>query len=141
MRGNIPIQTMALVLGQHVRVGNEDNLWGPDRKRRTTVQQVEGVVREQRIEARARAYLHANCSHCHRPGGGSPVAMDLRYTTSLAATKTCGITPTGSDLGIAGAKLVAPGDPPSSLLVRRMRSTTSSRITCSCTASASTCSR
>ncbi|MFO0639843.1 MAG: PQQ-dependent sugar dehydrogenase [Polyangiaceae bacterium] len=80
------------------------------------------------IEARARAYLHANCSHCHRPGGGSPVAMDLRYTTSLAATKTCGITPTGSDLGIAGAKLVAPGDPPSSLLVRRMRSTTSSRM-------------
>ncbi len=45
MRGNIPIQTMALVLGQHVRVGNEDNLWGPDRKRRTTVQQVEGAVR------------------------------------------------------------------------------------------------
>ena len=22
------------------------------------------------IDARARAYLHANCSHCHRPGGG-----------------------------------------------------------------------
>jgi uncharacterized protein (DUF849 family) len=45
MRGLIPISTMALVLGQHVRVGNEDNLWGPDKKRRTTVQQIEGAVR------------------------------------------------------------------------------------------------
>jgi uncharacterized protein (DUF849 family) len=45
MRGNIPIQAMGLVLGQHVRVGNEDNLWGPDKTRRTAVQQIEGTVR------------------------------------------------------------------------------------------------
>ena len=36
---------MALVLGQHIRVGNEDNLWGADRKRATSVKQIEGVVR------------------------------------------------------------------------------------------------
>ena len=34
-----------IVLGQHVRVGNEDNLWGADRKRKTTVEQIQGVVR------------------------------------------------------------------------------------------------
>ncbi|MDI3564015.1 3-keto-5-aminohexanoate cleavage protein [Bradyrhizobium sp. Arg816] len=45
MRGLIPISAMAIVLGQHVRVGNEDNLWGPDKERRTTVQQIEGAVR------------------------------------------------------------------------------------------------
>jgi hypothetical protein len=45
MRGLISISAMAIVLGQHVRVGNEDNLWGPDKKRRTSVQQVEGAVR------------------------------------------------------------------------------------------------
>jgi uncharacterized protein (DUF849 family) len=45
MRGLIPISAMALVLGQHIRVGNEDNLWGVDKTRRTSVQQVEGVVR------------------------------------------------------------------------------------------------
>ncbi|MFO1079006.1 MAG: 3-keto-5-aminohexanoate cleavage protein [Reyranellaceae bacterium] len=45
MRGLISLSAMATVLGQHVRVGNEDNLWGVDRKRRTSVQQVEGAVR------------------------------------------------------------------------------------------------
>jgi uncharacterized protein (DUF849 family) len=45
MRGLIPLSAMALVLGQHIRVGNEDNLWGVDKQRRTSVQQVEGVVR------------------------------------------------------------------------------------------------
>ncbi len=45
MRGLISLSAMALVLGQHVRVGNEDNLWGANRQRLTSVQQVEGVVR------------------------------------------------------------------------------------------------
>jgi beta-keto acid cleavage enzyme len=45
MRGLISLSAMAIVLGQHVRVGNEDNLWGSDKKRRTSVQQVEGAVR------------------------------------------------------------------------------------------------
>ena len=45
MRGLISLSAMAIVLGQHVRVGNEDNLWGPDKKRRSTVQQIEGAVR------------------------------------------------------------------------------------------------
>lgn len=45
MRGLISISAMAIVLGQHVRVGNEDNLWGADRKRKTTVEQIQGAVR------------------------------------------------------------------------------------------------
>jgi uncharacterized protein (DUF849 family) len=45
MRGLISLSAMAIVLGQHVRVGNEDNLWGADRKRKTTIQQIEGAVR------------------------------------------------------------------------------------------------
>ena len=45
MRGLISLSAMALVLGQHIRVGNEDNIWGADRKRATSVKQVEGVVR------------------------------------------------------------------------------------------------
>ena len=45
MRGLISISAMSLVLGQHIRVGNEDNLWGADGTRKTTVEQIEGVVR------------------------------------------------------------------------------------------------
>jgi uncharacterized protein (DUF849 family) len=45
MRGNIAVQAAAIIFGQHVRVGNEDNLWGPDGTRRTTIQQIEGAVR------------------------------------------------------------------------------------------------
>ena len=47
MRSVIPLCTMAIALGLHVRVGNEDNLWASSatRKRITTVQQVEQMVR------------------------------------------------------------------------------------------------
>ena len=38
---------------------------------------------------RARAYLHTNCANCHRPGGGTPSDLDLRYTTPLASTNSC----------------------------------------------------
>lgn len=34
------------------------------------------------VEDRARSYLHANCSHCHQPGGYNPI-MDLRYDTPV----------------------------------------------------------
>jgi len=45
MRGLISISAMAIVLGQHVRVGNEDNIWGANRQRATSLQQIEGAVR------------------------------------------------------------------------------------------------
>ena len=60
------------------------------------------------LAERARAYLHTNCSHCHRPGGGTPVNFDLRYTTALAATNACDVTPV-RDLGVASARLIAVG--------------------------------
>jgi uncharacterized protein (DUF849 family) len=43
MRGSISLSAMAMVLGQHVRVGNEDNLWGANGQRMTSVEQVEGA--------------------------------------------------------------------------------------------------
>jgi uncharacterized protein (DUF849 family) len=45
MRGNIAIQNMAVLLGQHVRVGNEDNIWDAQKKRWETVRQVEWAVK------------------------------------------------------------------------------------------------
>ena len=45
LRGLISLSAMALVLGQHIRVGNEDNICGANRERATSVKQIEGVVR------------------------------------------------------------------------------------------------
>ena len=46
MRGNIALQTLGTILGQHVRVGNEDNIWDMHKKRWPTVKQVEWAVKQ-----------------------------------------------------------------------------------------------
>src|SRR5262249_34004097 len=45
MRNVLPINSMAIAMGLHVRVGIEDNLWGCKGERITSVQQVEQMVR------------------------------------------------------------------------------------------------
>ncbi len=45
MRGNIAIQNMALLLGTHIRVGNEDNIWDARKNRWESVRQVEWAVK------------------------------------------------------------------------------------------------
>jgi uncharacterized protein (DUF849 family) len=45
MRHVTPMMSIAMALGMHVRVGIEDNLWGRKGERRTSVQQVEQMVR------------------------------------------------------------------------------------------------
>ncbi len=72
------------------------------------------------LDARTRAYLHTNCAQCHRPNGPTSVSLDLRYSTALAAMGACGATPQEGDLGIAGAKIIAPGDPDASVLLARL---------------------
>ena len=45
MRNVLPLNTMAIAMGLHVRVGIEDNLWGRRGELMSSVQQVEQVVR------------------------------------------------------------------------------------------------
>jgi uncharacterized protein (DUF849 family) len=45
MRNVLPLNTMAIAMGLHVRVGIEDNLWGRKGQRITSVKQVEQMVR------------------------------------------------------------------------------------------------
>ncbi len=72
-------------------------------------------------EARARAYLHANCGHCHRPGGWIPpdLDMDLRWTTPTALARLCGVAPQYSST-ISADHRIAPGDPSDSLVWLRL---------------------
>jgi len=76
---------------------------------------------------RAKAYLHANCSGCHRPGGTGGGSMDLRWQTSLAQMGICDIKP-ASDGGQTDARLLAPAAPERSMLLVRMRATDALRM-------------
>ena len=81
----------------------------------------------QGIEARARAYLHTNCSHCHRPGGGGQGPMDLRWTTPFADTKTCN-QPNSQGVINGASVIIAPGIPARSVMAQRIHATDSKRM-------------
>jgi uncharacterized repeat protein (TIGR03806 family) len=72
------------------------------------------------LENRVRSYLDSNCAQCHRPGG-SRSDFDGRYETPLDLQKLVNGPLTSSDLNIAGAKLVVPGEPDKSMLYLRMK--------------------
>jgi uncharacterized repeat protein (TIGR03806 family) len=80
------------------------------------------------VETRARAYLHANCSFCHRPNsvGGGP--MDLRFSIPLGDAKACGLDPSNGDLGVPFAKILAPGNPAVSMLSLRPKTLGAGRM-------------
>jgi len=73
------------------------------------------------LGARAKAYLHVNCSNCHRPGGTGRGEMDLRFDTALPAMNVCDAVPQLGDLGIADTRIVAAGSPGRSVLLQRMK--------------------
>lgn len=58
------------------------------------------------LEARARSYLHANCSMCHRPGNTFFSLLDLRIDTPFEETNLC--------------NAIVPGAPEESRISRRM---------------------
>ncbi|MBC7794237.1 MAG: hypothetical protein H7Z43_11065 [Clostridia bacterium] len=75
------------------------------------------------VEERARGYLHANCSGCHRPEGPTFVAMDLRYDVTFADMKICNASPQISDMEDIipnNPRLLSPGDPSRSQIYQRM---------------------
>ena len=79
------------------------------------------------IEARARAYLHANCAHCHQPMGGGQGTMDLRYFKAFKDTLTCNAANTQGPVDGAG-KLLVPGAPAMSIISKRIHATDSKRM-------------
>jgi uncharacterized repeat protein (TIGR03806 family) len=68
---------------------------------------------------RARAWLHSNCAQCHRPGGPTSSTMDLRFSTPLANTNACNVSPLLGNLGNPAALLIAPGAPADSIVIER----------------------
>jgi uncharacterized repeat protein (TIGR03806 family) len=72
------------------------------------------------IEEKARAYLHANCSACHRQHAGGAVLSMMHHDLPLAKTNMVGVRPTQGTFGIHAAQVIAPGDPFRSVLLYRM---------------------
>jgi putative heme-binding domain-containing protein len=73
------------------------------------------------LEQRARSYLHVNCAHCHRfGGGGGQVVLEMDYSRPLKETGLFDVPPKQGDFGLPGAKIIAPGLPEKSVLYYRM---------------------
>jgi uncharacterized repeat protein (TIGR03806 family) len=74
----------------------------------------------QPLEARARSYLHSNCSHCHIEAGGGNSQMNLEFSTELAKMKVIGEKPLHHRFDLADPQLIAPGEPQRSVLLHRL---------------------
>ena len=72
------------------------------------------------LEARARSYLHVNCSICHVNEGGGNSRMELELTTPLRRTRLIDEVPAHARFDIKDPRLVAPGSPERSVLYRRI---------------------
>jgi uncharacterized repeat protein (TIGR03806 family) len=77
---------------------------------------------------RARAYIHANCAHCHRKWGGGNAEFDIQASFPLTETKSINTPPGQGALGLSDPRVIVPGDPSRSLLLHRMQLTTLGRM-------------
>ena len=80
------------------------------------------------VEDRARAYLHTNCSHCHRMHAGGSVLSEMQFDLALENTKMVNARPSQGKFGIHGARVITPGDPFRSVLFYRIAKLGSGRM-------------
>ncbi len=79
----------------------------------------------ERIEARARAWLEINCAHCHRPDGpGKTSGLHLLASVTDRAKLGIGKAPVAAGKGSGGRLYsIVPGQPDQSILQYRIEST------------------
>jgi uncharacterized repeat protein (TIGR03806 family) len=75
------------------------------------------------LNDRARAYLHANCSHCHRKWGGGISDFQMLATLPLKETGMVNTKPGQGTFDLKDPRILVPGDPERSLLLYRMQTT------------------
>ena len=73
------------------------------------------------LDGRARAYLQANCAHCHMKWGGGNADFELQWWMAITLTKTLDVKPAHGEWGLTDPRLIAPGDPSRSLMSHRMK--------------------
>ena len=72
------------------------------------------------LEARARSYLHVNCRHCHRDGGGGGSTMKLEYHRPIEQLDLVDWKAQHGGFGLAEGQRIRAGSPETSVLVLRM---------------------
>jgi glucose/arabinose dehydrogenase len=75
---------------------------------------------KQDLAKRARSWLHANCSQCHVEAGGGNAQMELEFTTAADKMRVLGVKPLHHTFDLPDAKLIAPGDPDRSVVLKRV---------------------
>lgn len=75
------------------------------------------------LNDRARSYLHANCSHCHRMWGGGNAEFSLLANKTLKETGTVDVKPGQGAFALTDPRYIVPGDPARSMLHFRMMKT------------------
>ncbi len=72
------------------------------------------------LDDRARAYLHANCSHCHRKWGGGNAEFQLLSTLAVKDLGVLDVKPGQGTFDIKEPRILVPGDPARSMIYHRM---------------------
>ena len=72
------------------------------------------------LENRVRSYLHANCANCHVKEGGGNSKLILSVNRPLDKTGLVNVQPLHDTFGLRDAKLIAPGNPQDSVLLKRL---------------------
>jgi uncharacterized repeat protein (TIGR03806 family) len=75
---------------------------------------------KQDLNARARSYLHANCSQCHVEAGGGNAKLEIEFTTPAEKLNLIDAVPVHHKFDLPDARLVAPGHPERSVLLHRL---------------------
>ena len=80
------------------------------------------------LNDRARGYLHANCSHCHRKWGGGNTEFQLLDSLPLDETGIVNTRPAHGGFFLPQAAVLAPGDPLRSVMFFRIAKLGSGRM-------------
>ena len=131
----VPIGTTARNMNRHFKLGdaNENQLdylatrhWLSDLVDRDERQRLPVFDDPETgsLDARARAWLHVNCAHCHSPlGTAGTSGLDLRYSQSDPSKFGVWKSPVAAGHGSGGrAYDIVPGEPDKSIMVYRMES-------------------
>ncbi len=80
------------------------------------------------LAERAKAYLHANCGHCHRNGGGGSVDLELHAEAKFDSPKLIDAKPLRGTFDLIDPRIVTAGKPSQSTLFYRMAKFGSGRM-------------